>query len=104
MKDKNKNFIRDNGKFRNCAINIAKASPFELINEMPDIYGFKAVWGEYIRTLKEAMDSLVFLFLFLIGTILFPISPLIRAYFSIKRAKKELQNNKINNESKNNKQ
>jgi len=50
--------------------------------------------------LKEAMDSLVFLFLFLIGTILFPISPLIRAYFSIKRAKKEVQNNKINNESK----
>lgn len=88
---KNKEFIRDNGKFRDCVTNVAKASVIELMMERPDVYGYggmiKSIWD--LR--KDVVDSFVTIFGLILNIVLLPISPIISIYVSILQAKKQMK-------------
>lgn len=90
-----KEFIKDDGKIRNCTSNIAKMNILEYTwfdltcnNILKNV--FLGVIEQYIEAFKNLFQATAFM----IGLIFFPIALPIKAYFSIKYAKKEMEDHK----------
>jgi len=83
-----KEYIRDNGRVRMCASNVAKMNLFE------GMYYYRyRVWEniiDAINDLKKHWYIIINLFIVVILPIVYPIM----AWWEIKKAKKELKNSK----------
>jgi hypothetical protein len=83
---KKKEYIRDNGKIRNCPANIVKMNIFTYIS-----WDFKVFCYTLKQQLKQTFVDFFNGLIILILTTLFPITIVVRAVFNIRRAKKEIK-------------
>lgn len=88
-----KEYIRDDGKIRNCNSNIAKMNIFEYM--WMDVFrnGFFSTMFKYY-ILENGIEAAKYLGAFLLNLImfiLFPVALTIRAYSNIKSAKKSVE-------------
>lgn len=84
-----KDYILDNGKIRNCKVNIAKMNVFEYIKF--DIFQNKILKHgikEIAKMYKEGFECLLFAIVSTILIIFFPITLTVKAVYKIKDAKK----------------
>lgn len=89
-----KDFIRDDGKVRDCIVNIAKMNIFELMWHNPR-EAFSPV-TEFIYSFREIFSGFSLFLANLIFFLLFPISIPLHSYFVIRDAKKQVEkHNKI---------
>lgn len=75
-----KDYIRDNGKVRMCASNVAQMNIFEII--------YYKIAKDFVSDAKTCLTELIPLTFGLLFIMLFPISMPIVAYIKIRRAKR----------------
>jgi hypothetical protein len=87
-----KEFIRDDGKIRNCDSNIAKMNILEFV--LFKKFFIKDFWystKECLGEIGEGLKAVYWLFVGIFLMILFPIGFPLLAYFRIRNAKREVE-------------
>ena len=82
--------VRDDGEIRKCPNNMAKMG---YVKSYIEFFGYKEslnaiCWDELIESIIESIKAIANAILF---AVLFPILPFVRCYFSVKKAKKEVE-------------
>lgn len=90
-----KDYIKDNGKIRNCDYNIAQMNIFEFIRF--DIQnGFvKRLFFDTVEQYIEGFKLIFFATINTLGILLLPISLIIRSFLAIKNSKQNVKNDKF---------
>jgi len=86
-------FIKDEGKIRNCPANKAKMSYFQVYKSF---HGYKKEVREIVSFSDDIKDALSMIFNVLVYIVLFPITPYIRAFFDKRRCDEMVKKEKEN--------
>lgn len=88
-----KEYIRDNGKIRNCSSNVAKMGFFRyIIFDIVDKNFFGYVFKELGREVIETSYSIFQLLINILFVICFPVTLALRSIYYRKRSKKDIKN------------